>query len=215
MDDKLAELLTKSYKLDQQKPSDGMLYGNAPSKPWQMYSQESPAQVEPQVGFGNYVMNALARLKDSMQGPTDRMKMSGNWYNPADDSVVVQKTGPQSMRNSLQMHESEHQRQFKTPNQLFNPESEQIARRISNTLRDNGANISYYENQGYAGYDIPFELLAELAETNKNSWPPRGFSKLSDEDKLWLIRQREAYLTHQPYLQDPKAIGEKYRIRRF
>jgi len=128
-------------------------------------------------------------------------------YNPLFNSVVL-KPNPnrpnddldQWAWNDVYRHEHRHKDQYNRPGSYYSKEDRDI-------WRDSEA-WKTLKKRGYAEREIPLEIDAFTTGSNTSEFtggqyqsPQPGWSSLTDKQKLWLLKNREGYLTNQDYLE--------------
>lgn len=144
----------------------------------------------------------------------DQMEQ-GNWvtnrhmWNPEHREAIIKRA--ESDFRDTKAHENEHKRQFNLPGSYFSKEDRAVWR--------GSPHWKEKKNSGYSDLDVPIEILAGMVggssgETgSEGNWPPYNWNKLSDEQKLWILKNREGHLTDQTYLEKPTNTSALQRAK--
>lgn len=155
-----------------------------------------------------------------------KMSGAGGSYDPIRDRVIisdaneamsiparkaVDEDGWNGGQNAI-AHELEHRRQFNYPGDYSSAEAKRIAKGIDEKF---GGSVS---KAGYSDANLPLEVPAFLKGSNASEGskglrqasshhPVNG--KLSDEEKLWLLKNENKWQTDQDFLENIDRFGIK------
>lgn len=140
-------------------------------------------------------------------------KGAGGAYFPLANRVVagpdVEEDGyiPFTGQNVI-THELEHKRQFNEPGDYT---SERVLKMLENSAIGKALLA-----KGYSRKELGYEAMAHMAGANASEkdfrtqaqWPHPAWSGLSDEQKLWYLKNAEGASTNQDYLANMSRLGE-------
>jgi hypothetical protein len=166
----------------------------------------------------------MAGLRDQISKPGwfDKKVMglagSGGFYQPLlNRTVIPEETisndgyDPGYSGQNVVAHELEHRRQFNHPGDYTSYDARRIA---SDMDKRTGKSVS---GMGYSKADLPFEMLAFGAGANaadgsvglrQAQYPHPGAAELTKEQKLWMLKNRDGWMTDQNYLGNLQTYGE-------
>jgi hypothetical protein len=132
---------------------------------------------------------------------------AGGFYHPITNSTVVYAGSENDDRNTL-YHELEHKRQYAQPGDLRSKIAIQMAQSIAEKL-----SMGHPDIYRGTGSRAPLEALAILVGegAENRQWPPPGWGKLSNEEKLWVEKNYNGAMTDQNYLANPSPTKQRLK----
>lgn len=151
-----------------------------------------------------------------------KAKGAAGAYNPIYNSTIVSSNLSDTKLKEVLRHEAEHFAQFNHSTLSSSDQDQKLADSIVRKTTVHGANPTLFpedrrwmdtlntaapsgtnpltEDFGYSSKSLPREVPAYVAGSNQDRWPPLGWDKLSDDEKLWLIKNLEGRYTDQDAL---------------
>lgn len=128
-----------------------------------------------------------------------RLKRADGAYLPMTNKIYLNSSLDPRDRQFVMAHEATHKNQFNSSGEIFTPQGRKTTFDILNTFHPEAK--KQLNDSGYSDREVPAEGLANIFANHFNGMESlegsKDFNQLTDDQKLFLLRQRDGNLTDQ------------------